>query len=261
MDIKITNPVKAEVFTSIFQNIRIFTDHISIMCEKTGMYIQTMDTARVSIIELKIPAEWFDTYSHTHDTSIAIGISSSILYKILNTREKSHMINIVFENMLTDVLNLHFTSQEKNNFDKHFEVPLIDLEVDHMEIPHIDYIAEFTVPSGIFSGLINQLKLFGETMDIKCSEENIILFSNSPDSGKMSVEMKIDDLTAFSINEGEELNMSFSLNYLHNICLFNKLSKEMEVKLCNDYPLAIVYHLGDEATMKFYLAPKIDDSD
>jgi proliferating cell nuclear antigen len=129
-----------------------------------------------------------------------------------------------------------------------------------MTIPPIEYVAEFTVPSGVFSGLINQLKMFGDSMDITCSEEKIVLFSNSPDSGKMSVEMDIDDLTSFSINEGEELNLSFSLNFLHNICSFNKLAKEMEIKLANDYPLAIVYDLNGEGFMKFYLAPKIDDS-
>ena len=73
--------------------------------------------------------------------------------------------------------------------------------------------------------------------------------------------MNIDDLTSFAINEGEELNMSFSLNYLHNICSFNKLSKEMEIKLCSNYPLCIIYDLNNDGFMKFYLAPKIDDSD
>lgn len=259
MEIVITNPVKAELFTSIFQNIKVFTDHISILCKANGIYLQTMDSSRVSIIELSLPSTWFDKYSHSDN--VAIGISSSILYKILNAREKSQNIQIVYENTTTDTLSLHFTSEEKNNFDKHFEVPLIDLEMDYMTIPHIEYVAEFTIPSGVFSSLINQLKMFGESMDINCSEEKIVLFSNSIDSGKMSVEMNIDDLTSFSINEGEELKLSFSLNYLHNICAFNKLSKEMEIKLADNFPLSIIYDLSNEGFMKFYLAPKIDDSD
>jgi proliferating cell nuclear antigen len=259
MEIAIINPVKADIFTSIFQNMKTFTDHIAILCKSTGIYIQTMDTARVSIVELSLPAAWFDKYTHTVDVSI--GISSNILYKILNARTAPQIIQIVYENESNDRLSLHFTSEDKKTFDKHFEVPLIDLDVEYMAIPEIEYIAEFSVPSGVFSGLINQLKMFGDSMDISCSEEKIILFSNSPDSGKMSVDMNIDDLTSFSINEGEELKLSFSLNFLHNICSFNKLSKEMEIKLANDYPLAIVYDLGNEGFMKFYLAPKIDDSD
>jgi len=258
MEIVITNPIKCDIFTSIFQNMKTFTDHIAILCKSTGIYVQTMDTARVSIVELSLPSDWFDKYTYTVDVSI--GISSSILYKILNARMVSQVIQIVYENVSNDTLLVHFTSEDKKTFDKHFEVPLIDLEVEYMEIPLIDYVAEFTVPSGVFSGLINQLKMFGDSMDITCSEEKIILFSNSPDSGKMSVEMNIDDLTSFSINEGEELNLSFSLNFLHNICSFNKLAKEMEIKLVNNFPLAIIYDLSNDGFMKFYLAPKVDDS-
>jgi proliferating cell nuclear antigen len=259
MELVITNPVKTDIFTSIFQNMKIFTEHISIQCKSTGMYVQTMDSARVSIIELVLPSTWFDNYTHSRD--LAIGISSSILYKILNARASTQSINIVFDVEANDTLSVHFTSDDKKTFDKHFEVPLIDLEVDYMSIPPIDYVAEFTVPSGVFSGLINQLKMFGDSMDITCSEEKIVLFANSPDSGKMSVEIKIDDLTSFSINEGEELNLSFSLNFLHHICCFNKLAKEMEIKLCNQYPLSVVYDLGNEGSMKFFLAPKMNDSD
>jgi len=259
MEIKITNPIKAELFTSIFQNIKIFTEHVSILCKSTGIYLQTMDSSRVSIIELSLPSTWFDGYAYTVD--ISIGISSNILYKILNAREKSQNIQIVYDNGSDDTLSIHFTSEEKNNFDKHFEVPLIDIEVEYMAIPPIEYVAEFTIPSVTFSGLINQLKMFGESMDINCSEEKIVLFSNSIDSGKMSVEMNIDDLTSFAINEGEELNMSFSLNYLHNICSFNKLSKALGIELCYNFPLSIIYDLSDEGFMKFYLAPKINESD
>jgi proliferating cell nuclear antigen len=113
MEIAITNPVKADIFTTIFQNMKLFTDHISILCTATGIHIQTMDTARVSIVELSLPAAWFDTYTHTLDVSI--GISSSILYKILNARMVSQLIQIVYENDSRDTLSVHFTSEDKKN--------------------------------------------------------------------------------------------------------------------------------------------------
>ena len=109
--------------------------------------------------------------------------------------------------------------------------------------------------------LKNQLKLFGETMDISCSEERIMLTSNSQDSGKMAVEMKIDDLDSFAIDEGETLQVSFSLNYMQQICSCNKIAKEVEIKLSENYPLSVIYDLGEEASMKFYLAPKMNDGD
>jgi hypothetical protein len=79
----------------------------------------------------------------------------------------------------------------------------------------------------------------------------------------MFVEIDIEDLTAFSINEGETVKLSFSLQYLHNICLYNKLSKEIELKFSDNIPIKITYNIfGDEnAKMTFYLAPKISEDE
>lgn len=257
MEIIISNPAKAELFASIFQNMKIFTDHISIVCKTTGFFFQAMDNARVCIIELEIPSAWFDTYSVAVD--VVIGINSNILFKILNAREKTQNIRVVYNNDNSDTLFIDFTSEDKRIFDKQFEMPLIEIETENLQIPAIEHNVEFSVPSSVFSGLINQLKTFGDTLHMNCSEEKIVLSSNSVECGKMHVDMNIDDLSSFSINEGEEIQMSFSLSYLHNICCFSKISKELEIKISDNYPLSIIYDLQNEAVMKFYLAPKIND--
>ena len=259
MNIIINNLQKADCFASIFQHIKSFTDHVNIVFEKERVFLQTMDSAHVSIFEIDIPSKWFDIYEHNNNSAITLGLSASILFKILNAKDKSQILNIVYNQEESDKLEVHFTGETKNNFDKHFEIPLIDMECETMHIPEIEYQAEFTIPSSNFASIVNQLKMFGDTMDIKCSEENIMLFSHSQDSGKMFVEIKIEDLTSFAIDEGENLNLSFSLNYLHNICLYNKLSKEIEIKLRSEYPFKLIYHLGEDAKMTFYLAPKITE--
>lgn len=278
MQIIIDNPVKFECFTTIFQHIRNFTEFVNIVFRPNGIYIQTMDNSHVSILELNIPKEWFSTYECDEDETL--GINISILHKILATKEKSQILNIVYDKDAdSDKLQLHFMNgtlnaqeekpakkskktalPETKNYETHFEIPLVELQVEQMDIPQIEYQAEFSLASTNFSNIVNQLKMFGDTMDIECSEEKIVLYSHCTESGKMSVEINIDDLTEFSINEGEELKLSFSLSYLHHICAFNKLTKEIDIKLCDNYPLSASYHFGEEAKMKFYLAPKMDDN-
>jgi proliferating cell nuclear antigen len=259
MDIQILPTTsKPDIFTCIFQNVRSFTEHISIIFKKEGIYFQTMDSSRISIIELTLPNTWFDTYNFTSTGDIVLGISSNILFKILNAREKQQKIHLVFEE--NDTLSIHFTSDDKSVFDKHFQCPLLDLESETMVIPDIDYAAEFTLQSSVFSTLINQLKTFGDTLDLECTEQQIKLTAKSPECGTMAVEVPIDDLNAFSINEGEELNMSFSLQSLHHICMFNKVTKEINIRLCSEYPLSVVFPITEEdAHLRVYLAPKITD--
>ena len=298
MNIVITNPQKAEQFGMLFQHVKAFTDHINIVFGKDQMFIQCMDTSHVSIMELYLPSSWFCTYEHEFDDAsvknsgreaegvrgnsgersskeFTIGVSSSMLYKILNSREKTQLIEISYSQEENDKLFVRMrnpggTPVNKTDFEKHFEIPLMDIDTDTMDIPAIEHQAEITISSYHFASIINQLKMFGDTMDIQCSEEKILLGSNSHENGKMFVEIKIDDLSSFIIDEGKELSLAFSLTYLHNICLYNKIAKEVEVKFSSDYPMQMTYYLdalGDgqeerpanSAKLSFYLAPKIAD--
>ena len=262
MNIVITDLQKAETFSTLFQHVKLFSEHVNIMFDKDKMYLQAMDSSRVSIFEINIPSKWFDTYSHTNEANICIGINTNVLFKILNTRDKSQILSIQFDTNDNDTLFIKFTSETKNVFDKQFQVPLMEIDSELMQIPDMDYAVEFTLPSTNFASVINQLKLFGDSLDIECSEEKIILHSSTVESGKMSVEMNIDDLNSYAINEGNTIKSSFGLSFLHNICMYNKIAKTIEISLYENYPMKIIYRLDESdenAKITYYLAPKIND--
>jgi proliferating cell nuclear antigen PCNA len=258
MNIVIHRLDKAELFTAVFQHIKVFNDRINIHFENERLYLQSMDSARVLIFEMVLSKDYFDEYENTRP--VVIGINSVILFNILNTRDKTQKINIQYEHD-SDRLHIHFTGENKQEHDKHFEIPLIDLETDMLEIPEMEYQAEFTIGSTNFANIINQLKLFGDSIEIKCSEEEdkILLSSNSTETGKMTVDIKMDDLSSFAIEEGGDLNLSFGVKYLHNILLYNKLTKELDIKLSNNYPMCVCYNINETSKLLFYLAPKIND--
>jgi proliferating cell nuclear antigen len=214
------------------------------------------------MFELFLKKEWFDLYNFkTQKTSYTIGINSAILFRILNTREKTQSINIVYNEDNDDKLYINFISNNKKEFEKEFEISLIDLDVESFQIPDIEYDAELSLNSTHFSTIISQLKLFGDNLDISCSEELIKLTSKSIELGKMSVNIKIEELNEFSIIEGQTLNLSFTLNTLSNICLYHKLTENILIYISKDYPLKLIYNLKNESSLIFYLAPKINEDD
>jgi hypothetical protein len=58
-------PAKAESFAGLFQHIQLFTEHINILFQTDKMFVQDMDSLRVSIFEIYLPAAWFDKYELT----------------------------------------------------------------------------------------------------------------------------------------------------------------------------------------------------
>lgn len=273
-NLAVSEPSKARAFSAIFQNMKHFCDHVNIVFEKDRAYAQGMDNSHISIFELFIPSSWFDSYNHPNEDNIVVGINVGLFYKILNTRDEGQEIFIKYDSEKQDKLYLHFitsSSTSKTLFDKHFELPLIEIDTEIMSIPEVEYAAEFSLTSAVFSGIVGQLKQFGADMIIKCNEQEIRLTAKSTDTGNMSVVVPIDDLSLFAINEGETLNLSFSLTHLHNICSFHKVSDSINLKISDNYPLMATYLLekpgddDDDVTQKarivIFLAPRLSDAD
>ena len=270
MKVIITNKERARSFTGVFQHLKLFCEHVNIMFEKNRVYAQGMDSSHISIFELYIPSEWFDVYEHPGEGNIMVGLSVALFFRILNTREDLQDIHIKHNPDDGDKLLIDFLTKTKTAaFDKHFELPLIELDSEMMEIPATDYQAEFSLDSYIFANIVGQLKQFGADLHIKCGEDEIRLISNSQEAGNMSVVVPIDDLSLFAINEGETLHLSFSLSHLVNICAFHKVSGAINIKISENYPLKATYLLekmaDDEeddttkARLVVYLAPRISD--
>ncbi len=267
MKFTIENKDKAKAFSSMFQNMKLFADHINLMFEPGRLYAQGMDSSHISVFEIIIPSSWFDNYEQTGNT--VIGVNTVLFHKILGTREDGQHIVVEYDASAdSDKLFMHFLGTK--TFDKHFELPLVELESDLMEIPDVDYQAEFSLASSNFASLINQLKQFGTDLFIKCNEEELRLTSKSNESGNMSVIVPIDDLSLFAINEGETINMSFSLLHLHNICAFHKVCESVNIKISENYPLKTTYMLeqcgedDDElskARIVVFLAPRVSDDE
>ena len=258
MEFQIKDTTKCDLFVSLFQHIKQFTDFTNILFQEERMYIQCMDTACVVVFEIILPASWFDSSYQLTKGAVNLGVNTTMLYKVLTARDKTQTIEIKSED---DKLNVQFlnpdTDCNKNVFNKQFEIPLLDIQTELMEIPEIDHQAEFTIPSVTFASLINQLRNFGDTMSVICSEESISLESFSIDLGKMSVNVSIDDLEEFAIEEGKQIG--FSLKYLHDICLYQKICKNISIGISEQTPLKASYILDDNASLSFYLAPKVGD--
>ena len=157
MKLQISDHGRAEIFTNLFQHIKLFTDYINITFDKEKMYIQTMDSGRVSIFEIYLPKAWFDIYEFNVQENIVMGINANVLFKVLNTRHKQQEVNIVFQEG-SDILNIHFTNDDKSIFDKHFELHLMEIDTELLQIPNFESDVDISIPSTTLQQLLVNYK-------------------------------------------------------------------------------------------------------
>jgi len=271
MKLSIESKTKKDIFIYLFQLLKNCASIINIIFNEDHLYIQGMDKSHVCLFDIKIFSSWFSSYDFNCDDSKNICIDTQILYNVLSINQEHQSINIHYDGHSPDSIHIDFiniastkdlkkndSSSKKTDFDKFFKIPLTELDMELLAIPtDVEYDAEFSISSKKICEIATQLLLFGDSMNVKCSEEKIDLVSSGV-CGEMTVNIPIDDLSEFSISEGETIDLQYSLNYVQKMCLTTKLSNEIEFSISDKFPMKIKYDLGDESLAIFFIAPKIE---
>jgi proliferating cell nuclear antigen PCNA len=269
MKLIITDSIKAEQFTVMFHYLSQLADIVMIYFEDEKIYAQGMDNSHVCLFNFQLMSDWFDEYEFKKGDISNIALKTSRLYKVINTKEQNQSITLSYDGH-PNSLSMAFESDNKQEYNKYFELYLIDLEQDLLNIDNYESQVDMTFPSKKYANFINELEMFNDTVNIQCTEDQII-FRAQGDEGLMKVDMDINDLIEYGIEEGGVLNETFSLSKLNLMCQFHKLSKEVIIGFCEDQPMEMLYNLDNverdneeeenkiKNFMKFYLAPKILD--
>lgn len=262
MRIVLTDENKITQFISILSSLKNFNSIIKCVFYDDYLHIQGLDKSLVSLYEIRLCKEWFNTYDVIMNQIISLDIN--ILINILNIYQNSQIIIFNYDLINdADKLNIDFINNsevnEKNKvktINKSFEVPLIELDDECLEIPKTDYKINFSFNSKSIFDLINQLSTFGEELIISCDEENINFTSLSCEKGKMKSTVSFDELYEYDVDVEEEVEITFSILYIKK-CLNVKILNNINFCLSENFPLKINYDLGDNSYANFYLAPKI----
>ena len=258
MNIQISDKKKKDVFVSVFQVLKNCTSLICANFEVGRLHIQGMDKSHICLFDVKLDKTWFAKYDVSNSTRICF--DTNVFHSIISTKGENQDLIITMEDAGQETLHIKFDSPDakKGDFKKSFKMPLADYDYDEMHIPEVDYDAEFSLSSKQISEMFSQLSNFGSDIIIKCSEEDVNLNTNGV-TGEMRVDIPIDDLTSYSIVEGAEIKLTYSLAYMNKMCITNKLSTDIDFSLSNDRPMKIEYSLGEDSSMVFFIAPKLED--
>ena len=262
MKIQISDKKKKESFVSLFQILKNCSSLITVKINSESLHIQGMDKSHVCLFDAKINSTWFSSFEINKDVNLSF--DSSVFYSIISSKSDSQDLIITMEDDNEDTILIQFIPQEKESkkghdcFKKFFKMPLTEYEYDEMAIPVVEYDAEFSLSSKQISEMFSQLSNFGNDIIIKCSEEEIRLTTNGV-TGEMRVDIPIDDLSGYSIIEGEEIVLTYSLSYINKMCITSKLSNDIEFSLSNNCPMKISYDLGDNSLLQFFMAPKMNE--
>jgi len=233
-------------------------------CSSSGISLQAMDSAHVSLVALMLKAEGFHHFRA--DRNISLGISLSALSKILKCAGAEDIVTLKAEDNGENVTFV-FESPKQTRV-SHFALKLMDIDSEHLGIPETDYQCVVQMPSAEFQRICREITIIGDTVKITASKEGV-KFQVTGDQGTGSIVCKsntsVDDADeAVVVKCEDEVSLTFALRYLNFFAKATPLSGSVVLKMSPDVPLVTEYKIGENGDLgyiRFYLAPKIDDEE
>jgi len=251
---------QAALLKKVVDAMKDLCKDVNFDCSERGMQVQSMDSSHVALVSLLLRESAFSEFKCERPTSLGMNVES--LAKILKMCGPGDSLKIKWMSD-ADMVNFQCEAGGDDRISD-FDLKLMQIESEHMEIPEQHYKVTAKLPSNEFQKICRDLKEFGETMQVKASKEGIT-FSVAGDVGAGNVMLKPRDSDRpeekVALTVQEPVTATFALRYLVNFAKAAPLSGSVELGLGPDAPLLVKYDLETTANghMQFYLAPKIDD--
>ncbi|CAH1247008.1 proliferating cell nuclear antigen [Branchiostoma lanceolatum] len=253
--------VQGSLLKKVLEALKDLIENASWDCSSTGMSLQSMDSSHVSLVQLEMRKDGFDTYRC--DRNMAMGVTIASMTKLLKCAGNDDMVTIRAEDN-ADSMTLIFESPNQEKVSD-YEMKLVDLDVEQLGIPDQEYSCVVKMPSGEFARICRDLSQIGEAVAISCTKDGI-KFSASGDLGtgniKLAQSANVDkEEEAVTIEMNEPVSLTFALRYLNFFTKASPLSPSVTLSMSADVPLVVEYKIGDMGHIKFFLAPKIEEED
>jgi len=249
----------ASLLKKVAESMKDLCKDVNFDCSEKGIEVQCMDSSHVALVSLLLRECAFSEFKC--DRPVSLGMNIDSLSKILKMTGTNDSLKIRYQN---DADTVNFQCEGSDDRLADFDLKLMQIESEHMEIPEQHYKVVARIPSTEFQKICRDLKEFGETIQISGSKEGL-KFMVQGDLGNGNVMLKPREgekpEEKVSLTVHEPVTATFALRYLVNFSKAEKLCGSVELGLGPDAPLLVKYDLesGENGHMKFYLAPKIDE--
>jgi proliferating cell nuclear antigen len=250
----------AQLLKKVVDAMKDLCKDVNFDCSEKGLQVQSMDSSHVALVSMMLRETAFSEFKCDRPTSLGMNVES--LGKIMKMCSPNDSIKLKAK-ADSDTVTFQCEGGDQDRISE-FDLKLMQIESEHMEIPEQQYKVVAKLPSGEFQKICKDLKEFGETMQVKASKEGIA-FSVSGDVGTGNVLLKQREADKpeerVSLTVHEPVTATFALRYLVNFSKAAPLCGSVELGLGSDAPLLVKYDLenSDNGHLQFYLAPKIDE--
>lgn len=240
--------IQASAIKACFEVLKDILNDVNIYFKPEGIFITTLDTARTSLIDLRLLAENFEEYECPEPVIAGVNISNT--FKLLKSITNNDILKLSVN--CKEFMNIEIVSENKKTT-THFELKLLDINENIYEVPEIPMTVTTSISSVDFQRICRDMSNIGTDILIVRQKDTISLGCKGDFANQETAIECVD--TIDKVLQGE-----YSLRYLNiftkatSMCAMLQLMQEEENRF-----LVLKYSIANLGELRFYLATKVSE--
>lgn len=240
--------IQATALKSAFEVLKDILNDVNMYFTSKGIRILTLDTAKVALVDMFLVAENFEEY--TCEDEIIAGINITNMFKLLKFISTNDILSIEIKSR--DYLDIRIENSVKKS-DTKFQLKLLDINEDQIEVPDIEMNVTTTMPSVDFQRICRDMNNLASYVEIIREPNNFIIkcegdFANQETNIECTNNSEFDGV----------LVGKYSLKYLNLFTKATGMCSSVHIMQEEDNRfLVLKYNVANLGDLKFYLATKV----
>lgn len=237
--------VQASAFKSVFEVLKDIISDVNFVFDKNGIYMRTLDNAKVTFINLFMDAKNFEMYECPEKITVGLNIANTFkLLKIIGTNDT---LEISVKDKMEIIID---NAQKKSN--TIFRMNLLDINEEEYTLDDLKFSITTVLQSVNFQRIIRDMVNFSSYVNIS-RFGNKLKMQCAGDFVDQVTEIECSDTIDYTIED------EYSLKYINMFTKATSISSNVSIQQCeNGGPIAFKYFIANLGEIQFFLASKTD---
>lgn len=240
--------ISASVWKYIIKQLDLL-DEANFIASEKGIELRAMDPSRVAMVDLAIPAAFFDEYHLKENTRLGINLEE--MRSIMNRSSSSEILELE----LVDPSKIRLSFIDDST--RHFTLELSDLGESEYPAPTIDSSAKIKLVASVMQKAIKDARIIGDHLNLYAAKNKLVLSSVSETkSMKTVLDEDCNSIAEFSFKS--DAKATYSLSYLEAMINKLKSAELIAINFSSSMPITVEIPLARGARLRFFLSPRIE---
>ena len=253
--------VQAVPFKTMIEALKEILVDINIEFNESGIKIMEIDATQSVLVHLKLDANQFQVYNC--NKRMIIGLSVINLFKLIKTITNNDILQLFIEENDENTLNICIENSEKKYYTK-YQLNLLEIDYNEYDFPNKKFESQIILPSQCLQKICRDMQHLSDIVEVQVIQ-NSLIFKCEGDFAKQEtifketdtkLENNKDENIIFKENNENIIQGYYSLKHLISFTKCTNLCQSLEIYINNNYPLIIVYDIGNMGKLTLCLSPK-----